>query len=222
MDVIYIDKYKKHKKSEKKAMPLHDIVNEVQYKTRQNGGSNVHDLVYAEQIADRTLKELIKLDQYTGNETTPIIRLLSELDFFVFNNSLGRNVCGLIQINKEDQSMIDAFGNSQVIILNEQEELGHARFVAAHELGHYIFEYDGIQKQFMNTYMKNAHSNHIEQICNRFAASLLMPKELFIKQYCLAQNEIDDIDFIVYYLSRFFKTSKKSIKKRVWEVFEYA
>lgn len=216
MNVIYIDVYKKLRKRENIAMPLQDIVQEAQERTR---GQVPHDLSYAEHIASRILQELQILNKYSGNEMTPIIQLLSELNFFVFNQVLHRTVCGYIYIKKNDTDLIQKYQNDHVVILNENEELGHARFVAAHELGHYIFEYDGIEEQFMNRYVKNAHSNHIEQICNRFAASVLMPKELFIKQYYIAKDEIDDISFIVYYLSKFFKTSSKSIEKRIREVF---
>lgn len=62
------------------------------------------------------------------------------------------------------------------------------------------------------------HNTTDEKRANRFAASILMPKDVFIKQYNIAKSVDSSSLFITMYLSRFFETSISSIERRILEV----
>ena len=104
------------------------------------------------------------------------------------------------------------------------------RFVAAHELGHYLFDCLGNPKYrdanclFTETYPKNNHNSEKEIRADRFAAELLMPHDLFKKQYINARddkkyNPFGSQAFIIEYLAKYFRVKKSSVIKRIGEVF---
>ena len=109
-------------------------------------------------------------------------------------------------------------------MVNKNDELFHQRFVVAHELAHYLFDFLGNSDytdksiRFSDTYYKNMHESISEQRANRFAAAILMPEESFIKQYNIAKNIDKNRMFVIMYLSRFFETTMSSIERRIAEV----
>ena len=109
-------------------------------------------------------------------------------------------------------------------MVNENDEIRHQRFVIAHELGHYLFDFLGNKDyadtniQYSDTYHKNDHNRHKERVANRFATELLMPKNIFIRQYYKAKECDRNPIFIISYLSRFFGTTEESINKRIAEI----
>jgi len=110
-----------------------------------------------------------------------------------------------------------------IIIVDKNDSLPQQRFVIAHELGHYLFEYIGSQcacqkEAYICPYLKDNHSGKSEQRANRFAASLLMPKNMFINEH----DHAVDIDhrkvYVIKYLSQLFQVEEASIIKRIEEV----
>ena len=168
---------------------------------------------FAEYTARRIYLYLLKYINIEEKEVTPIVQLATELGFNVFLRRLNRKHCGKIKITKKGAGEYE-----KTIILNQREELGHIRFVLAHELGHYIFSYSSNQECFENYYIKNSHNDIDEIMVNRFAAELLMPRDLFVKKYNQIAKDTNDIRFTICYLSRLFKTSTKSVSKRIKEV----
>ncbi len=140
-------------------------------------------------------------------------------DFKTYKESLSES--GDININGETKQK---YGHDKVILVNKNEELYHQRFVVAHELAHYLFDflgnstYEDINILFADTYEKDKHETPQEKRANTFAAEIMMPKDLFIMQYNVARREENNHMFIVMYLSRYFETSVESIEKRIKEV----
>ncbi len=156
---------------------------------------------------------------YSGRCATPIVKIAKLFDFKIYKESL--NESGDININGETRKK---YGHDKVILVNRDEELFHQRFVVAHELAHYLFDYLGNAKYrdkdilFADTYQKDRHETPQEKRANTFAAEIMMPKELFIKQYNVAKVTDSNHMFIVMYLSRYFETSIESIERRIMEV----
>lgn len=155
------------------------------------------------------------------NISTPIVKIAKQFGFNSYKILLNDRQSGCIYINGET---FEKYGENQIILVNKKEALYHQRFVIAHELAHYLFDFVGNPAysnkdiQYSDTYYRDKHNRPEELIANRFAASLLMPRDLFIRQYQIAKRTDANRMFIIMYLSKFFETSMDSIVKRIEEV----
>ncbi|MCM1543574.1 MAG: ImmA/IrrE family metallo-endopeptidase, partial [Blautia sp.] len=164
--------------------------------------------------------EILSLTQYyNGRCATPIVKIAKDFDFITYKESLTES--GDININGETFAK---YGHDKIILVNKNDEIYHQRFVVAHELAHYLFEFIGNPEyqdkeiMFADTYQRDRHETPQERRANTFAAEIMMPRELFIRQYNVARNEDNNRMFILMYLSRYFETSIDSIEKRFLEV----
>lgn len=181
-----------------------------------------NDLFSLSEIDDIALRILSILGYHSDDIATPIVKIVKQFDFKAYSEKIDDdNQSGDIFINGDTKEI---YGHDKVIIVNDKDERNHQRFVAAHELAHYLFdflgnpEYYDTKIKFTAAYYKDKHDTEDEKRANRFAASILMPEDLFIKQYNIAR-ETDSRDlFVLMYLSRFFETSISSIEKRIKEV----
>ena len=72
--------------------------------------------------------------------------------------------------------------------------------------------------KYNDTYKRNEHDRKEERVANKFAAELLMPKDIFRLQYYKARDYDNNPLFITLYLSKFFRTTEESISKRITEI----
>ena len=127
-----------------------------------------------------------------------------------------RNLSGTIGISKK---LVNRYKSDKVIILNNQDTDEHILFTLCHELAHYIYDYESnAHNEYSNTYRTNEAINAKEMRANRFAASLLMPKESFKEAYSELSNNIDDKNIIVQGLSDAFNAPKTAVRIRMKEV----
>lgn len=101
--------------------------------------------------------------------------------------------------------------------MNCNDNIGHKRFALAHELAHYLFDFDENSVVYYNTYLANeGEQNEIEQRANAFAANLLMPEDEFRKvlNSCNEEMKADTIS----YLSDYFQVSVTAVMKRIGEL----
>lgn len=158
---------------------------------------------------------------YSGRCATPIVKIAKEFDFKTYKETLPDKKSGDIHINGNTS---EKYGHDKVILVNKEEELFHQRFVVAHELAHYLFEFLGNPKYsdpsiiFVEPYQKDRHETMQEIRANTFAAEIMMPRELFIEQFHIARRENSNRMFLLMYLSRYFETSIDSIERRIAEV----
>lgn len=117
-----------------------------------------------------------------------------------------------------------AYGSDAIIFTDDMEPYGHQRFVAAHELGHYLFDYIGNpqrlhgERTFAENYPRSNHSSDKETRADRFAAALLMPAGRFRQQYNEAMAYSSNRIYTVKYLARYFQVKESSVEKRIYEV----
>lgn len=166
-------------------------------------------------VIDKSAKnfsDIIK--KYSESEIPDIVWLSKELGFDVYNSDdLPEDISGIINVNLELEK---TYGSSKVIMLSSKVKVGKQRFVLAHELAHYIIELDENNLPYMSAY-KNSNNEKSEDDANRFAATILMPKEDVkkeyeaIKAYCLPED-------IPIELSEKFKVTPKSMKRRLKEL----
>lgn len=184
----------------------------------QNNPANNFSIDDAEKLAE----EVLAID---GHEigATPIIGIAKKFGFSTYaERNMPEDISGNIFVGGTTK---DVYGEDMVIVVSEQEEYAHQRFVIAHELAHYLMDYignpvfDNPGRLFSRTYQKNNHHSTEEIRADRFAAELLMPTKLFYKQYLKAMEASGyNIRYTVAYLSNYFKTKKTSIERRIEEV----
>lgn len=208
-----IIKFKKYNQRKGDIVKLEKLLKTL---TEKNNTGYEYSLSEVRKIANDILS---MTDNYSGRCATPIVKIAKLFNFKTYKESL--NESGDININGETKKK---YGHDKVILVNKDEELSHQRFVIAHELAHYLFDFLGNDKYndvnilFADTYQKDNHNTPQEKRANTFAAEIMMPKELFIRQYNIARNEDNNRMFIIMYLSRYFETSIESIEKRIMEV----
>ena len=174
------------------------------------------------EIETKACMVLTVTDLYPQRSAVPIVKIADKFGIDVYECDLEEDFPGDIRINGDT---LKYFDRDRVILVSADEDIFRKRFLAAHELAHYIYEfpwdpsYKNPSLLFSDKYHKDHHETLEEKRANRFAAAILMPKDLFVNQYHIARNEDGNEMFIIMYLSRFFEVPINSIEKRIMEVF---
>ena len=210
-NIVIFKKYDGKKKGD--AM-IEELLSEL---IRKNKTGHEYSLGEMRDIANNILKDV---HNYSGRCATPIVRIAKSFDFKTYRENLKES--GDININGDTKRK---YVHDKVILVNKDEELFHQRFVVAHELAHYLFDflgnpdYENTDVLFAESYIKDQQpKTSREKRANTFAAEIMMPNDLFIRQYNIAKCEESNHMFIIMYLSRYFETSIDSIEKRIGEV----
>jgi len=157
--------------------------------------------------------KILKSTQRESGKPTKIIAIAEAFGFKVFQQVLPSYLSGFIGIGK---MMKEKFNYNKVICVNITDEIGHQRFVIGHELAHYLFDYNGKDAEYYDTYLKNNHDSYNEKRANKFSASLLMPYEDFLME--MAKMDEDDLLEAESILMKTYKVQDKAVRKRFLEV----
>lgn len=182
--------------------------------------SNYFDSSQIDDDAEALLNDFLSNPNYNlklDKRKVPIIELAKIMGFKIYTAKFkDRNLSGTIGISKK---LVNRYKSDKVIILNNQDTDEHILFTLCHELAHYIYDYESnAHNEYSNTYRTNEAINAKEMRANRFAASLLMPKESFKEAYSELTNNIDDKNIIVQGLSDAFNAPKTAVRIRMKEV----
>ena len=182
--------------------------------------SNFFDSSQIDDDAEALLNDFLSNPNYNlklDKRKVPIIELAKIMGFKIYTAKFkDRNLSGTIGISKK---LVNRYKSDKVIILNNQDTDEHILFTLCHELAHYIYDYESnAHNEYSNTYRTNEAINAKEMRANRFAASLLMPKESFKEAYSELSNNIDDKNIIVQGLSDAFNAPKTAVRIRMKEV----
>ena len=211
-----IIRFKKYNRKRDDTMKFEKLIKDLETKNKNHHEYSLNEII---QIANAILD---KTGYYTGRCATQIVKISKEFDFKIYKEKLKNGKSGDIQVNGLTK---EKYVYDKIILVNKKDELFHQRFVVAHELAHYLFDFLGNPNYsdpnviFVDTYEKDHHDKPEEKRANIFAAEIMMPRDLFIKQYYIAKHEENKPIFISTYLSEFFETSIDSIEKRIKEVF---
>ncbi|MBN3239837.1 ImmA/IrrE family metallo-endopeptidase [Pectobacterium versatile] len=94
-----------------------------------------------------------------------------------------------------------------IMIINSLQHPHRQRFTIAHELGHFI-KHTIIKESFVDTtFFRNEESNPMEHEANKFAAELLMPKDLFVSYIENISQQVND-------LAKHFQVSSMAVRIR--------
>lgn len=182
------------------------------YKNEHNNDfSNYFNLKDIDKDAENLLKEFYENSEYALNKksaATQIIEIAKFMGFSVFTAKFAdRNLSGTIGISEK---LKQKYNNNKVIILNNEDTDEHILFTLAHEIAHYIYDYNHESLGYSNTYRTNEAQTDSEKRANRFAAALLMPKDKFTKEYMSNQD--------IKHLSSLFKVPETAVKVRIQEL----
>lgn len=210
MEIININKHRW-----RNTMKIDEIINNLKSNPAKN-----YSIEQTEDLAKQILKDC-GFDNVSG--ATPIIKIANILGFLCLKaENIPEDISGNIFVGGTTK---DIYNSDKVIIVGCDEEYEHQRFIIAHELAHYLLDYLGsIESKnprllFSKTYPKANHCSDEEIRADRFAAELLMPSKLFLKQYVKAMEASDfNRKYTVSYLATFFKTKISSIERRIDEV----
>ena len=160
--------------------------------------------------------EDFKVDSYP----VPIVAIAEKLGFEIYGINIKSEVSGIIII---DVDLINNYGTEtdKAIFINTNDNPGHRRFALAHELGHYIFDFNETKDtRFYNAYLTTEKYGERaeEKRVNKFAAELLMPKEEFKEVYNSLKEKNDTIFEIVNTLTKYFAVSRTAIERRIVEL----
>lgn len=131
--------------------------------------------------------ELLKENNMSGVTDIDVVRLARNLRFVVVTLNFKNGEEGFIIINNIKDKILGV-KTKRMIGIEDRLDLPKKRFVIAHELGHYKLNYDG-QEIFAkrdSTHGRNAGENDVDY----FAACLLMPEDVFIREYEKIKKEI--------------------------------
>ena len=145
----------------------------------------------------------------------PIVAIMKSLNFQVVAGELKDEISGIIGI---DDDVAKNFKSSKVIAINNKDNVGHQRFTMAHELAHYLFDFDvSNQIVYYNTYNTFEDENEEERRANYFAANLLMPEKKFKKEF---DNVVikNNLYVTVEKLSQIFQVSGEAVRRRISEL----
>lgn len=174
-----------------------------------------------EEIQNKNIKSPIDaaqkiLENLNGETPVNIVGLANLMGFKIFEiKELINQSSGAIVINT---GLFEKYGSSKCIFLNKFINSGKKRFVIAHEIGHYLLEFNPKEDIHYQSFYNKKAEGEKEKNADEFAAELLMPSEEFILKYDNLKNKNTDLYKIREILMEHFNVSMKSIEKRIHEV----
>lgn len=162
------------------------------------------------EIAQRILD---KLD--IKKAPVPIVAIMKSLKFQVVTADMEDEISGIIGI---DDELKRNFESGKVIAINSKDNLGHQRFAMAHELAHYLLDFD-VSKSivYYNAYNTREVESEEEHRANFFAANLLMPEKFFREEFAKALIK-NNLYLTVEKLSDVFQVSREAVRRRILEL----
>lgn len=112
-----------------------------------------------------------------------------------------------MRVGKEIAGAIQKVGSAYTILVNEDDSDVRARFTIAHELGHYFLHMKGNQKEIVTSFRRDRSPK--ETSANKFAAELLMPREMVRREYAKMVIPVSDS------LAKKFEVSKSAMRVRL-------
>lgn len=185
---------------------------------------------YSNEFIEKISNELLKTASESNSFPVQIDNILKELDFKVCKIEMNERIGGLIIIGNK---LIKNYDADKIIAVRKEEIEEQQRFIMAHELAHYLFDYEKEKIKYTNDeekselevqaegleyadlYMKDHHTGIIKEIrANLFAANLLMPRKIFEREY---NKNLGNPDFYET-LRKFFGVKKEAVEKRIYEL----
>ncbi len=185
-------------------------------------------IYYTPKDAADVAKDILDIARDSGvynGQATPVVKIIEAFGIKLYRTRrMLSGVSGVIYSGGRTEKV---YKHETVIFTDDTEPYGHQRFVAVHELAHYLFDFIGNPDKpspdyaFVENYPRDNHSSDKETRADRFAAALLMPNKLFRDQYNIAMRESNNRIYTVKYLAGYFQVKESSVERRIDEVLYY-
>lgn len=171
----------------------------------------------AENMPERAKEVLTFFSIQSLSSGVPIVEILTKLGFQIYQSDLEPE--GLSAYIAVDPKFEDVYGSNKITCVHIKDNVGHKKFALAHEMGHYLFDFDECKDlYYYNTYFPGKDQNDPkEKRANKFAANLLMPEKDFrqkFEEYKILQSKAD----IVNALEKYFVVSSTAVLRRFNEL----
>ena len=137
------------------------------------------------------------------DDMVDIANIVRQQNYNVFIDDLDSNISGYVDHDNKE------------VVLNKNETPERRRFTLAHELGHIILNANdnSIQHRdnIMNSQLDIYANDNNEVEANYFAGCILMPRNVFIREF---NNIKGNIDYKIQQLASYFGVSKLAINVR--------
>lgn len=183
------------------------------------------DEIRSKQYTPNNVKDAANKILSVNEENPPvkIVNICRNMGFSIFQQKLPEQICGYIAVDGE---LKDRLSTDRIISVNKDESPKRRRFTIAHELGHFLFGFKPDATEFYNAFELNhaeeeQEPDEDETLVNRFAAELLMPEDVFTKQYHELTKEFsassEKLYEVTQALSDMFLVPPKAVNKRIKE-----
>lgn len=169
-----------------------------------------------EENIEKKINQLLTLCHINSSfQYLDVVLLAKKLGFEVISSENDKFDSFIILNTKK----VIANGHNRFLFINENLSAKEKRFLIAYELGHYIIEYNSENRYAHSTclFKVNFSDNQKNKDANYFACCLLMPKDIFEKDFEIL-NENTDIEEIIFLLSEKYRVSEKLVCKRLIQI----
>lgn len=166
--------------------------------------------------------DLLEDGDIPSDPPIPIVEIAEKMGFRVFKGKLSRpGLSGMIAIDS-DLKDDPTYQTDRLVFVNDETPYWDRRFIIAHELAHYLFDFnEDRQVTYYDTFDANEASSDKEQIANRFAAELLMPRDAFTADFKALfgnENQPSTISETISILMEKYVMPSPAVKKRIMEL----
>lgn len=168
------------------------------------GNSDIENLV-------REVEDILGLH----GKVFEIGQALNKTGFRIFRAELDDDTSGVFACDKGFEKYLGA-GKKKVVLLNKNKSLENQRFTMAHELGHYIFDYE--HKEYFSKHGSEEADTPKEKRASRFAAALLMKKDEFKDSFEALKIMGYDPKSIVESLAKEYCVPQTAVARRIEEL----
>lgn len=184
------------------------------------GDASLNDASDIQKAAELLLTELHSANQRVY--PVPVVSLLSEMGFDLFRTFFkNHNQSGLVAVDSSLPEKNKAFRTNRIVLVNRKDSPAQQRFAIAHEIAHYIFDYDeAALATYYKAYLTTEKNDAIELRANRFAAELLMPTNDFKARFNVykADQKADfSLPDVITSLSQYFDVPAAAVQRRLEE-----
>ncbi len=211
--IVNFDEAKNKKHNEKTNKTENERCNDILKKLKEKRED------FNTSIITITAEDILKaLDFYNKKMSTPIVNIAKAFELKSYKvDPNDNNIEGQLFINGTTKNL---YGQDKVIVVNKKNDLYFNRFIVARQLGAFLFNfkekngYKDKKNVFIDTYYSNQYCKEYE----RFATEILMPLNMFTKQYTVGVEEFHYRIFVVNYLSRYFEVPEYLVERRINEL----
>lgn len=146
-----------------------------------------------------------------------VVSFVQNLGFVVGNAALDDNEDGFLAMRPSNfVEKGDNLSSDKIIGVNAKRTLDWKRFIIAHEFAHSVLHYKEGQVYLHREHIKG--KNRDENDADFFAASLLMPRDSFIRVYNELTNQGLKSNALCMQLATIFRVPLDSVSRRIDEV----